>query len=60
MREEKVLVRLYVCAGSSEPSLLVDAISTEITCADSNIVYTAWSSIQNKCMIEVCIRDDHY
>ena len=53
-------MRLCVCAGSSEPSLLVDAISTEITCADLNIVYSTWSSIQNKCMIEVCIRNDHY
>ena len=53
-------MRLYVCAGSSEPSLLVDAISTEITCADLNTVYSTWSSIQNKCMIEVYIQDDHY
>ena len=33
MRILKALVRLRICAGSSDPSLLVDAISDMISCA---------------------------
>ena len=33
MREAKALVRLRVCAVSSEPTLLADAISFNISCA---------------------------
>ena len=37
MREEKALVRLHICTGLSEPSLLADAIGTKISCVP-NIV----------------------
>ena len=32
------LSRMHVCAGSSEPSLLVDVMGTKISCADLYIV----------------------
>ena len=34
MQEAKALARLRICAGSTEPSLLVKAKSTKILCAD--------------------------
>ena len=33
MQEEKDLTRLYVCTGSSDHSLLADAIHTKTSCA---------------------------
>ena len=33
MQEVKAMARLCVCTGSSDPSLLADAISTKASCA---------------------------
>ena len=42
MRELNALMRLCICAGSSDPSLLVDAISDMISCADP--YFLTWKS----------------
>ena len=40
IRETKSLVRLCVCTCLSKTSLLIDAISTKISCASLRIMYT--------------------
>ena len=41
MREAKALAGLDECLGSHEPSLLVNAISTRLSCAGT-LVFVAW------------------
>ena len=43
MREAKALTGLDECLGSHEPSLLVNEISTRLSCAGT-LVFVAWMS----------------
>ena len=44
----KVVMRLSICAGSSEPSLLIYAISTKISFPGSNAVCNTAPSIKQE------------
>ena len=46
MQEVKALVRLCVCTGSSEPSLLADAKITNFTCVGPYAAFLVTYSVQ--------------